>query len=172
MISYNFCSLTILSPVSNLALSKEVRPPSNFLQLWTNGQNFRKGWNGSYCLLFQKALDTVSHRPLVELMKYNQIDGSVVYYISDFWTSRTQQVLVDGIKSIIFNVSHIRCATRISTWNFVISYIGNLNGRNSSGRWMLSIWRRLKGLQRDVIRWRGIWTTEKDWMDAILSAEI
>lgn len=33
---------------------------------------------------FQKALDTVSHRPLVELMKYNQIDGSVVYYISDF----------------------------------------------------------------------------------------
>ena len=54
---------------------------------------------------FQKAFDTVPHRRLIELMKHYQIENSVVTWISDFLTGRKQQVLVNGVKSSVFDVT-------------------------------------------------------------------
>ena len=49
--------------------------------------NSREGWNDLVDFVnfdFQKAFDNVPHRRLIELIKYYQLDDSVVAWVSDF----------------------------------------------------------------------------------------
>ena len=54
---------------------------------------------------FQKAFETVPNRQLIVVMKYYQIDDPVALWVSGFFTGPNQQVLIDVIKSIIFDVA-------------------------------------------------------------------
>lgn len=49
--------------------------------------NSREGWSDLVDFVnfdFQKAFDSVPHRRLIELIKYYQLDDSVVVWVSDF----------------------------------------------------------------------------------------
>ena len=46
--------------------------------------NSREGWSDFVNFDFQKAFDNVPHRRLIELIKYYQLDDSVVAWVSDF----------------------------------------------------------------------------------------
>lgn len=49
--------------------------------------NSREGWSDLVDFVnfdFQKAFDNVPHRRLIELIKYYQLDDSVVAWVSDF----------------------------------------------------------------------------------------
>ena len=53
---------------------------------WMDG-NSREGWSDLVDFVnfdFQKAFDNVPHRRLIELIKYYQLDDSVVAWVSDF----------------------------------------------------------------------------------------
>ena len=54
---------------------------------------------------FQKAFDTVPHKRLIELLAHYGFANSVLSWVQDFLTNRKQQILVNGCKSKIYDVT-------------------------------------------------------------------
>jgi hypothetical protein len=71
-----------------------------------NGQDVSLSMNGQYvqvfCLLlmyFAKAIDKVPHKRLLHKLCHSGVRGKTLQWITSFFSSRTQQVLVEGCES-------------------------------------------------------------------------
>ena len=48
---------------------------------------------------FSKAFDKVAHEKLISKLRFYEIRGKILSWVKDFWNSRSQAVVLNGVKS-------------------------------------------------------------------------
>ena len=90
------------------------KPILTALNDWTSALDNSSGTDVIF-LDFQKAFDTVPHCRLIKKLDAYGIKGSLLFWIKDFLSEHTQQVVLNGSASNTFTVSIVEYL-RVRLW--------------------------------------------------------
>ena len=71
---------------------------------------------------FSKAFDKVAHEKLISKLHFYRIRGKTLRWVTDFLDSRSQAVVLNGVK-IKRNISIIWCPAGLSHWTHTRPYL-------------------------------------------------